>query len=255
VTDWNIERNDENEMIENRNNHALEAPLENKECKLSNLVALAAIILLFPAPPHAAQSSQAKEREVPKEDFLAGDAIRIDIPADTGSVLKGTYPIDGQGMADLPITGRIVIAGKNRANIEQYLAGIWAPYLKDTHVRAIPVIRVAVMGNVKNPGYYYPSPDAVIYDAISMAGGPLLPYKLEKMSHIRASDEMNSSLIEAVSKGMTLREAGFISGDEILVPIPDRITMKEAIPLIGTALSIVLNAVTIYYLTTDRSRR
>ena len=200
-------------------------------------------------------SAQAKEREVPREDFTAGDAVRIDIPADTGSVLKGTYPIDGQGMADLPITGRVVIAGKNRANIEQYLAGIWAPYLKDTHVRAVPVIRVAVMGNVKTPGYYYPSPDAVVYDVINMAGGPVLPHKLERMSHIRAADHVNKELIVAVSKSMTLREAGIISGDEILIPVPDRITMKEAIPLVGTALSIVLNAVTIYYLTTDRARR
>jgi protein involved in polysaccharide export with SLBB domain len=71
--------------------------------------------------------AQAKEREVPAEQFIAGDALRIDIPADTGSILKGVYPIDGQGMADLPITGRVVVAGKNRANLEQYLAGIWAP--------------------------------------------------------------------------------------------------------------------------------
>jgi protein involved in polysaccharide export with SLBB domain len=119
----------------------------------------------------------------------------------------------------------------------------------------VPVIRVAVMGNVKLPGYYYPSPDAVVYDVINMAGGPVLPHKLEKMSHIRARDKMNGELIDMVSKGMTLREAGIASGDEILVPMPERITMKEAIPLVGTALSIVLNAVTIYYLTTDRARR
>jgi len=198
--------------------------------------------------------AQAKEREVPREDFLAGNAVRIDIPADTGSVLKGVYPIDGQGMADLPITGRVVLAGKSRANIEQYLAGIWAPYLKDTHVRAVPVIRVAVMGNVKTPGYYYPSPDAVIYDVVNLAGGPVLPYKLDKMSHIRASSRMNGELIDAVSKSMTLREAGIVSGDEILVPIVDRITLKEAIPLIGTSLAIVVNAFTIYYLTTTHTR-
>src|SRR4051812_12649777 len=97
------------------------------------------VLSLFPALT-GRNACAAKEREVPREDFLAGDAIRIVIPADTGSVLKGVYPIDGTGMADLPITGRVVIAGKNRANIEQYLAGIWAPYLKDTHVQAIPVI-------------------------------------------------------------------------------------------------------------------
>jgi protein involved in polysaccharide export with SLBB domain len=215
-----------------------------------------AVCLFFAAAGgFAPAGAQGKEREVPREDFLAGEAIKIVIPADTGSVLKGIYPIDGTGMADLPITGRVVIAGKNRLNIEQYLAGIWAPYLKDTHVQAIPVIRVAIMGNVKTPGFYYPSPDAVIFDAINLAGGPVLPFKLEKTAHLRAGREVNDDVIKSISKSMTLREAGIVSGDEILVPVPERITMKEAIPLVGTALAIVLNAMTIYFLTVDRSGR
>lgn len=213
--------------------------------------AVFATLSLIPAFT-GAQARAAGEREAPREEFLAGDAIRIVIPADTGSVLKGVYPIDGTGMADLPITGPIVIAGKNRQNIEQYLAGIWAPYLKDTHVQATPAIRVAIMGNVKEPGYYYPSPDAVIYDAINLAGGPVLPFKLEETSHLRAGKTVNDELSKAISQGRTLREAGIVSGDEILVPVPERITMKEAIPLVGTALAIVLNALTIYFLTADR---
>lgn len=202
--------------------------------------------------PYAQAGS--KERPVPVEEFFAGDAIRIDIPADTGSVLEGVYPIDGSGLADLPIAGRVVVAGKNRQNIEQYLAGLWAPYLKDTHVKAIPVIRVAIMGNVKNPGYYYPSPDAVIYDAINLAGGPVLPYDLEETAHLRGGQELSDNVAESISKSMTLREAGIITGDEILLPIPERITLKEAIPLIGTTLAIVVNAFTIYYLTVERNR-
>lgn len=196
---------------------------------------------------------QAKERSVPKEEFLSGDAIRILIPADTGSVLKGVFPIDGQGMADLPIAGRVVVAGKTRENIEQYLEGLWAPLLKDTHVQATPAIRLAILGNVKFPGYYYPSPDAVIFDAINMAGGPMLPFDLEETEHIRGRNTVNGKLIDNISRSMTLRESGILSGDEIMLPIPARITMKEAIPLIGTALAIVLNAMTIYFLTVDRA--
>jgi len=54
---------------------------------------------------------------------------------------------------------------------------------------------------------------------------------------------------------MTLRESGIVSGDEILLPVPERISMKDAIPLIGTTLAIILNALTIYFLTMDRSAR
>lgn len=211
-------------------------------------LASACISACASAPP-----AQAKERSVPREEFLPGDAIRITVPADTGSPLQGVFPIDGQGMADLPIAGKVVVAGKTRTNVEGYLEGLWAPLLKDAHVQATPAIRVAVMGNVKEPGFYYPSPDAVIFDVIDMAGGPVQPWKIEETQQIRGRAVVNKRLIDFVSRGLTLREAGVVSGDEILLPVPDRITMKEAIPLVGTALAIVLNAMTIYFLAVDRN--
>jgi rRNA maturation protein Nop10 len=86
-----------------------------------------------------------------------------------------------------------------------------------------------------------------------MAGGPLVPFDLEETEHIRGRKTVNGKLIDEISRSMTLREACILSGDEIMLPIPARITMKEAIPLIGTALAIVLNAMTIYFLTVDRA--
>jgi protein involved in polysaccharide export with SLBB domain len=233
-----------------------EAPVAHVSPRIHRTgTAFAVLLILLSGAGAISSHAQAKERSVPAEEFLAGDAIKIAIPADTGSVLKGVFPIDGQGMADLPIAGRVVVAGKTRANIEQYLQGLWAPLLKDAHVQATPAIRVAVMGNVKFPGYYYPSPDAVIFDVINMAGGPVQPWKIENTQHIRGRDVINKKLIDYVSRSMTLREAGIVSGDEIMLPVPERISMKEAIPLVGTALAIILNAMTIYFLTVDRSAR
>ncbi len=189
-----------------------------------------------------------KERSVPEEQFLSGECIRIWIPADTGTTFDTVYAIDGQGMADLPIAGRIVVAGKNRLNIEKYLGELWAPYLKDTHVQATPAIRVSVTGGVKLPGYYYPHPDQNVYDVINMAGGPLLPYDLDEIEHRRAGSALNDDLAEKISAGHTLREAGIASGDEIVVPIVRKVSWPEAIPLIATALTIVLNALTLYIL-------
>lgn len=187
-------------------------------------------------------------RAVPAEQFLAGECIRISIPADTLSPFDTVYAIDGEGMADLPIAGRIVVAGKSRQNIEQYLASLWAPYLKDTHVRATPAIRVAVTGNVARPGYHYPHPDQMVYDVIAMAGGPLKPYKLDEIEHRRAGDAVTDNLAHNISRGQTLRESGVDSGDEIVLPLHDPLTWTEAIPLIGTALTVVLNAFTVYFL-------
>jgi protein involved in polysaccharide export with SLBB domain len=197
------------------------------------------------APPAAAAG---KERAVPAEQFLSGECIKIEIPADTSTLFDTVYAIDGQGMADLPIAGRIVVAGKSRQNIEKYLGELWAPYLKDTHVQATPAIRVSVTGGVKFPGYYYPHPDQNVYDVINMAGGPLLPYDLDEIEHRRAGNTLSDDLADNISAGQTLREAGIDSGDEIVVPIVRKVSWPEAIPLISTALTIVLNALTLYIL-------
>lgn len=207
---------------------------------------------LLPALAHAAS---AKEREVPAEQFLSGEVLRIDIPTDTASPLEGYYPIDGAGMADLPITGRIVVAGKSRQNIEQYLAGIWAPYLKDTHVMAHAMIRIGVNGNVHNPGFYYASPDAVIYDVIRLAGGPVNPYKMDNMEQRRGGEKVKGGIAWAMSREQTLREAGIQSGDEIVLPIGEHIGWKEGIPLIATTLTIIVSSLTLYFITIDRYNR
>lgn len=198
-------------------------------------------------------SAAGKERTVPPEQFLAGEAIRIDVPADTGTLFDTVYAIDGEGMADLPIAGRIVVAGKSRQNIEQYLAGLWAPYLKDTHIKATPAIRVSVTGNVKFPGYYYPHPDQVIYDVINMAGGPILPYDLDEIEHRRAGSSVSDEIAHNISRGQTLREAGVDSGDEIMMPIVKKLTIAETIPLVATSLSILINALTLYILVATNS--
>lgn len=210
-------------------------------------VRLPAFALLMAALSGAAWSA-GKERSVPPEQFLAGECIRIDVPADTGTLFDTVYAIDGEGMADLPIAGRIVVAGKSRANIEQYLAGIWAPYLKDTHIKATPAIRVSVTGSVKLPGYYYPHPDQTVYDVISMAGGPTTPYKLDEIEHRRAGDPISDDLAHNISRGQTLREAGVDSGDEIMLPIVKKLTAAEYIPLVATSLTILLNSLALYIL-------
>lgn len=219
--------------------------MEQRIASIKRPLPLAAAVLLVAL---GSAGGAGNARAVPEEQFLAGECIRISIPADTLSPFDTVYAIDGEGMADLPIAGRIVVAGKSRQNIEQYLSGLWAPYLKDTHIRATPAIRVAVTGNVARPGYHYPHPDQTVYDVIAMAGGPLSPYKLDEIEHRRAGREVTDALAHNIARGQTLRESGVDSGDEIMLPLHDPLTWAEAIPLIGTALTVVLNAFTVYFL-------
>ncbi len=182
-----------------------------------------------------------------EENFQIGEAMRIDVPADPESFLNGVYPLDAMGMAELPIVGKIVIAGKTRQNVETYLGNVWTPYLRDTHLFAKPVIRIGVLGNVHEPGYYYVPPDAVIWDLIKEAGGPPLPGKIREAAHLRHGKPVNDNLIAAISDRKTLREAGIASGDDIMLPIPpDPTRLADVLQLSASVLSIMVSALTAY---------
>ncbi len=185
---------------------------------------------------------------IPDEElFVKGEAMRIEVPADPESFLNGVYPLDATGMAELPIVGKIVIAGKTRQNVEKYLGEVWTPYLRDTHLFAKPVIRVGVLGNVHEPGYYYVPPEAVVWDVIQQAGGPPKPGKIDEAAHMRRGKSVNGSLIEAISERRTLKEAGIASGDAIVLPIPpDPTRLTDILQLSASVLSIMVSALTAY---------
>jgi len=187
------------------------------------------------------------------EKFVAGEAMLIDVPLDTGAFLGGGYAIDSAGFADLPIVGRIFIAGKTRDEVEEYLGQRLSNYLRDTHLRAIPAIRLTFLGHFTRQGQYYVSPKSTLWEATYQAGGMAGERTLSGLEVLRGEKALPISFLDEYSGNKTLLASGFRSGDIIVMPVPRDNTgfwyyFRESLTITTQIATLVTTAVTTYLL-------
>lgn len=151
------------------------------------------------------------------EHFIAGEALLVDVPLDSTSFLTGGYAIDSAGYADLPVVGRLHVAGKTRDDLEAYLGQKLANYLKDTHIRAVPCIRLTLLGHWTRQGQYYVSPKSTVWEAVGLAGGIGGERNLDKLVVMRGELVLAIRLLDEYSSGRTLKAAGIRSGDIFMI--------------------------------------
>lgn len=152
--------------------------------------------------------------------FGKGEALLLKATVDTASLLNGGYSIDSNGYADLPIVGRVEIVGHSREEVENYLSAKLANYLRDTHIKVEPAIRLTLLGSWERPGQYYVSPNATLFDAIWPSGGIAGERTLDQIRVQRGESTTGISFLTAYSSGVSLAQAGIRSGDLIVIPIP-----------------------------------
>lgn len=153
----------------------------------------------------------------------------------TGKVLQFA------GMSDFSLEGVL------RSELTDSLRRHLGRYLRNPEVRATPLLPIAVMGSVGNPGYYYTAADVVLRDVIMRAGG-FREGNVNKMVIRRAGETIwNAADVRlALADGISLDRLHLRAGDEIFVPERRRITVP-------TVLSLA-TATTTFFLLITRGR-
>jgi len=164
----------------------------------------------------------AQENPAPTQSdrFVAGEALAIDVVLDTLAFLNGGYPIDSAGYVDLPVLGKVIVGGRTRDEVETFLGAKLANYLKDTHIKAVPAIRITWLGHWVKAGQYYVSPHATVWEAVYMAGGIAGERNLDKLVVRRGSETLEIPVLDGYSNGATLAGTGIRSGDIVIIPVP-----------------------------------
>lgn len=153
--------------------------------------------------------------------FKSNEAILIQVPLDTASVLNGYYPIDSAGYVTLPVAGRLFVHDLTASQVEGFLAKRMAQYLRDTHVTATPMVRLTLLGYWQRPGMHYVDPELSVWEACRVVGGPAGEVNLEQWRVMRGSQPLGIALLDEFSRGTTLRGAGVRSGDIFVIPQPN----------------------------------
>ena len=150
-------------------------------------------------------------------DFQEGDRIVVMLLGST--TFNDTISVRAGKMLPLPRMGDVPLEGVLRSELSGRISTHLAKFLRDSSVRATPLVRLAVLGQVGAPGFYYTSADALLSDMLMKAGGPSANADLGKMS-IRRGGELICSERDtrtAMSDGLSIERLHLRAGDELYI--------------------------------------
>jgi len=180
-----------------------------------------------------------------KGDFQEGDRILVQVEGanimtkpetlivQTGK--NGKY-LELPRMADLSLDG--VLRAELVDRIKQHLA----QYIKEPVVRATPLVRVAVIGAVGHPGFFYTAADIPLTDVIMQAGGPAGEADLGRVAIRRGSEVIwdAKDTRSALADGMSIDQLHMRAGDEIDVGAKRHFPWTTALTIVIPIISILV---------------
>jgi protein involved in polysaccharide export with SLBB domain len=181
--------------------------------------------------------------------FIAGDGILIDAFPDTTSFLNRSFPIDFDGMVDFPLLGKVKVTDMTIEQLETFIKTQFKSYLRYPNIRVKPVIRVSILGGVGRPGLYYVDYQNSLWEVIRMAGGTILESGLKEMHWERNRDEVTGDLIPFIQRGISLKDMGFRSGDQLWTPITPSQTFFQFTTANVLPLASFITSLLFFYIT------
>lgn len=171
-------------------------------------------------------------------DFKVGDrfvmTVRFDsVRVDTASV-RDSLVVSILNLPDLRLQGVL------RSELDEKLNQHVARYIRNASVRSNVLTRIAVLGAVRAPGFYYASPDRPVSDLLMLAGGPapeanLSRFELRRGTVTLVGGKKSRALIES---GKTLEQLDVQSGDEFRIPTKRKMNWGLVIQLFFIASSL-----------------
>src|SRR2546428_1841968 len=155
-------------------------------------------------------------------DFRAGDRIILAVQGGGGG---GDSTMDDTLVVRPGPTIRVLslpadsLRGVLRSELQSHLNTWVTRFYKNASVRATPLVRFGVLGEVSRPGYYRLPVDVPISDAIMSAGGLTQRADMPRSVVRRGPRELLSktALRDAMTAGLTLDQLGLDAGDELIV--------------------------------------
>ena len=186
----------------------------------------------------------AGDPDEPAYPFKPGDGIAINTFPDTSSFLNAVFAIDDRGFAEFPIVGKVKISTMSKKQLENYLKETFKGWLRTPNIYIKPVVRISLLGGFQRPGLYYIDYNSSLWQAVRLAGGPILEEGVNDMKWERNGNEQKGDLTQYFESGISLRRMGFRSGDQLRTKAPDARTTWDTInnfmPIISLATTITL---------------
>lgn len=168
------------------------------------------------------RTSKRKEQQLIRQrladgDLQVGDKIAIQVEGVTE--YTDTFTVGPGRILTLPGGLTVPVQGVLRAEADSFFAAQMGRVVRNPSVQVKPMIRLSVLGQVGNPGFYHLPADILVSDAIMAAGGPLGGADPGKTRVRRSGAEIVSPIEfkEVLASGLTLDQMNLRAGDELIV--------------------------------------
>lgn len=183
-------------------------------------------------------------------DFQVGDRFIVTIRQDT--IKSDTVSVRDGLMVNIGSLPDVSLKGVLRAELDDRINKHVALYLREASVRTNVLTRVAILGAVRTPGFYYAAPDRSITDLVMLAGGPAADANLNELgvsrSQVKLLKEKDSK--RAIKEGRTLEQLDIRSGDEVVIPTKKKVNwglILQSLLLLSTLTFSAFSFIQWYY--------
>ncbi len=174
-------------------------------------------------------------------DLQVGD--RVQLVVEGQQALTDTFTVGTGRVLTLPMVGGVQLKGVLRSELEPYLTKEIARYVRDPVVHARSLLRVSIVGAIKQPGFYVLPSESLLTDALMAAGGPAPGARISDIKIERAGRSIwqGDALQQMITEGRTLDELSLRAGDRIVVPEPKNgwQTVRVLTYLAGPVIALV----------------
>ena len=176
-------------------------------------------------------------------DFRVGDRIVVRITG--GATAVDTLSVTPARSLRIPDAGDVALDGVLRSELDERLNMQLARYFRSAAVRAQPLTRLAVIGEVRTPGFVHVPSQSLLSDVISAAGGPTPSGSLDRASVRRAGQTLvsPSAFAKGLAAGATLDDFGIRAGDEVVIGAKRSFNWAQMVQatalVVGSAATII----------------
>lgn len=150
-------------------------------------------------------------------DFQVGDRIMLEVEGQTE--LTDTFTVAPGPSLILPTIREVSLAGLLRSELQSHLETQLRRFIVDPKVKATPLMRIWIQGGVNRPGVYLVPAEALVTDALMIAGGTTREARVTDIRIERDNARIweGEALQRAITEGRTLDQLSLRAGDHIIV--------------------------------------
>lgn len=179
-------------------------------------------------------------------DFQVGDQITVQVEGEfEGAAL--TLTVSPAKTVTLPGMGNLSLVGVLRSELQGKVHEFVSRYIRNPVVQTRTLIRLAIIGQVQQPGFHSIPAEALLSEAIMVAGGPTGVAKFSDVRVERNGEKIWAGKVfqTAIAEGRTLDQMNIRSGDQLVVPMDGggSATLLRALTIVPATLVAILGLV------------